>query len=261
MGQTPRTARPPATPHVRGNTPKDPVKMAERIYTNPQSGKASYFPWGAAEAKRRNSTRYASETPCSKCGTLTPERFLRSHACQVCTLRDVGVLQRWARAGAFGDVPELSALVLYPTQEAPIAHTDRRPCNAGPHFQVLDSAAEACVNCAAERDAVAAPVGQINAAERQAAADRGDKRYDPGVPCKRGHTSLRFVANGGCVQCARPTARPAMTLDETIACLELVRSAPDMVMPRSDAAALGMGVFREDGQSWRYVSSGALVQP
>ena len=105
------------------------------------------------------------------------------------------------------------------------------------------------------------PRGRTNADARRDASALGLKTFDPVAPCVRGHTAQRSVANGGCLQCANPQRKPAMTLDETIACLELVRSAPDMVMPRSDAAALGMGVFREDGQAWRYVSGGALVQP
>ena len=36
---------------------------------------------------------------------------------------------------------------------------------------------------------------------REAAHLKGLKRFYTGEPCKRGHDSERFVANGGCVQC------------------------------------------------------------
>lgn len=38
---------------------------------------------------------------------------------------------------------------------------------------------------------------------RRDAADSGKKHYFTGEPCKHGHTSPRYVTNGGCVACAR----------------------------------------------------------
>ena len=42
--------------------------------------------------------------------------------------------------------------------------------------------------------------------ERAAARERGDKQYDPGKVCKRGHASNRFVGNNDCVTCSAERA-------------------------------------------------------
>lgn len=40
---------------------------------------------------------------------------------------------------------------------------------------------------------------------RRAAADKGQITFDEGKPCKHGHLSLRYVSNGGCIQCQNKT--------------------------------------------------------
>jgi hypothetical protein len=43
---------------------------------------------------------------------------------------------------------------------------------------------------------------------RRLAAERGELRYDPGTPCKRGHTSPRYVSTGGCCACINTSYKP-----------------------------------------------------
>lgn len=40
------------------------------------------------------------------------------------------------------------------------------------------------------------------------AAFEGRKRYNTGLPCKRGHMSDRQTSNGACIQCVRPKITP-----------------------------------------------------
>lgn len=47
---------------------------------------------------------------------------------------------------------------------------------------------------------------------RLAALARGDTRFDPGLPCKRGHTAPCMTANGACTECMRER-RPTYRLD------------------------------------------------
>jgi hypothetical protein len=37
---------------------------------------------------------------------------------------------------------------------------------------------------------------------RTAAAARGDRYFETGVPCKRWHVGQRYTSDGGCVECA-----------------------------------------------------------
>jgi hypothetical protein len=40
---------------------------------------------------------------------------------------------------------------------------------------------------------------------RRAAAAAGQKRYYTGQACRQGHLAERFVSNGACIECMRPT--------------------------------------------------------
>jgi len=42
---------------------------------------------------------------------------------------------------------------------------------------------------------------------RQAAFARRDRHYFTGLPCRNGHSVLRFVSNGTCVACMREIRR------------------------------------------------------
>lgn len=47
-----------------------------------------------------------------------------------------------------------------------------------------------------------------------AAAARGDKTFDTGVPCKNGHLALRYTSTGACLECLNPTrTKPRVTAD------------------------------------------------
>jgi 5-methylcytosine-specific restriction endonuclease McrA len=48
------------------------------------------------------------------------------------------------------------------------------------------------------------PLGTPSISERRMAArQRGDRKFDPGVDCVNGHTSLRWTNNGICIDCKR----------------------------------------------------------
>lgn len=39
------------------------------------------------------------------------------------------------------------------------------------------------------------------------AAERGDRKFDPGFPCKHGHHALRYTRSTHCVQCVKDRVR------------------------------------------------------
>jgi 5-methylcytosine-specific restriction endonuclease McrA len=59
---------------------------------------------------------------------------------------------------------------------------------------------EGCVILAVETRAMTSLT-----ALRSAAAARGEKRFDPGTPCKHGHSALRWTASSQCEECERAT--------------------------------------------------------
>lgn len=80
-----------------------------------------------------------------------------------------------------------------------------KPCKRG-HEGVRYRSTGNCVACLKERQPKkegkrTGEVGKL----RAAAADAGERTFQ-GAPCKRGHSGLRWVSTGGCVECTRAAA-------------------------------------------------------
>jgi hypothetical protein len=67
-----------------------------------------------------------------------------------------------------------------------------------------------CVICINPRSANRA-AKQIQDTARDRAVLKGDVRYSPGIPCKRGHLAERYTSTRGCVECLRPKSTKGRT--------------------------------------------------
>lgn len=161
------------------------------------------------------------------------------------------------------------------------------PCSKGAHLVTKDisnprincwtcsttkrsHSGEKCPDCD-QRAAVRADTGECGGCHpspRQLAIKAGDSKYLPDVPCPHCNTiALKRVDNGQCDQCildARGGVDGRATrMDEPSRVL--MESAPDTVLDRPTARAMGLTIYRTGEEctnghtGWRYVSTGGCI--
>lgn len=135
-------------------------------------------------------------------------------------------------------------------------YVSRRPCRKCASVGLRYMRGKRCYFCDQKRRAT-------TPSPRQAAIASGDKWYTPTTACKQCRTiAERRVDNGQCRGCSpAPVAPKRDTVDA-----ELMRDAPDLVLTRVDARAMGFKVFRTGNycrrghNGYRYVSTGNCIE-
>lgn len=89
---------------------------------------------------------------------------------------------------------------------------------------------------------------------RNVAKVRGEKVYFTGQPCKNGHTTYRYVNNGGCSQCVKEAnGQKSDPLDVERRAVKLAMIRVNLRAYVEDRATLAAGVYATALMRWPFV--------
>lgn len=238
----------------------------QTFYLDPNTGEHHYWPVDREAARRLKLPRYTDLAGCSKCDEATKQhtgpknRYVEDGSCVGC-LR-VG-LQKMLR-----EWPAVEPDVKVPTSPAQAAGWgldwyyggDKHNgvlCADGPHLRRSHIVTGACLECRELRALARGP--------RKVARRAGHRYYMPTDPCpdcgKRAERDVVTNKCSGCVTVRRVRGTDGRTTEAS----RMMAEAPDMVVSRRDAKALGFSVYRTGAaclnghMGWRYVSTGGCI--
>lgn len=155
---------------------------------------------------------YVSENEtCPECQATDPIRHVASGKCKSCICRTLDTLICANRLGNDPSHPDLAGEVYAMSAHQAFAwkvdsYWTHKVCSVGAHFRRPILSTGRCENCRQEslisrpshHEPIVAPL-----LHRETAKALGFTHYSTGKPCRRGHTSPRYVSTGNCMDCLR----------------------------------------------------------
>lgn len=213
-------------------------------------GSGSIHPTSRELSRELKKKFYNTQQPCSFCNSAT--FYTSSNKCKECARRRAAYCFELDKAGeGYSDDPEIHEALQ--KVASPRFIIVPMACSKAGHVGLRETESNRCYFC-------------MQPSSRQAAKARGLRKYQPEEPCaKCGTMAMRSVANGRCEGCEAlaPKAEGDGRLTPEAA---MRRAAPDLIISREHARALGLKSYRT-GQTcahghngYRYVVSGACIR-